>query len=387
MSKSRLNILIITSILAFPLTYGLLPPFLNIISKTYTLDYQQTGFIYTFFNIGFLISTLIIGYISDKFGIRIIIWGLLINCAASFIIFTSSSYYFFIAAILILGVSLGIEDVLSAASLSRLNPEKKGFFINIMQFAGCMGGIIVSTAAGLMAQNNINWKLAYMFSCLFIFVLFLFLFKEPFPDKNPSADISFKAAASMLKNMDVIMLCVTFFCIFSIEGGVIGWLGIYMIKIYNVSDLISGLSISLMYLAIGVSRLIIAFFSDRVKHINLIFISSILSTIFLILALISNDFVVSMMFFFLTMFTSAGIFTTTISFANTLFPMHTGTLLSVMFSIGTIGSIFMPGLIGAISQAATLKAGLSVLVYLFIVIAMIFTYLYLRSCDILSSKN
>ncbi len=361
--------------MAFPMTQGLLSPFLNTISQVYQLNYQQTGLIFTFFYVGFMASSLTIGYISDKFGIRVIIWGLLLNSVASFLIFTSHSFYFFITAIIILGVSLGVEDILAASSLSQINTQKKGFYINIMQVTGCVGGIIIPLVAGYMVQNGINWKYAYLASCILIFILFVFMFREPFPKTPSSADINFKVIASLVKDKQVIVLCLTFFCIFSIEGSLLGWLGVYMTKIYQVSDFLSGFSISLMFLAIGISRLIIAFLSDRLKHVNLIFISSILSAVLIAAALVSNHFIVALVFFFLAMFTSGGIFTTTIVLTNNLFPDYTGTLLSMTFSVGTIGAMIVPSLIGAIAQTTSLRAGMSVLVYLYVIIVILFAYL------------
>ena len=375
MSKGRLNVLLILSILAFPLTQGLLSPFLNTISQVYHLDYQQTGFIFTFFYIGFMVSSLTIGYISDKFGVRVIIWGLLLNSIASAFIFASNSYIFFIASVILLGVSLGVEDILCASSLALINPQKSGFYVNISQFVACMGGIVIPLAAGYMVQNNINWKYAYIVSGILIFILFAFLYKEPFPRTASTMNINLKAVASLIRDKRVLILGVTFFCIFSIEGGLLGWLGVYMTKIYQVSDFLSGLSISLMYLAIGASRLIIAFLSHRVKHVNLIFASSLLSAVLLAVALLSGNFIMALVFFFLAMFSSAGIFTSTIILTNDLFPDYTGTMLSLTFSAGTVGAMIVPGLIGTIAQNVSLKAGISVLVYLYIIIMLLFAYL------------
>ena len=324
---------------------------------------------------GFMVSTLTIGYISDKFGIRVIIWGILLNSVASFLIFSNRSYAFFIAAVIILGISLGVVDIMSASSLSLINTEKKGFYINIMQFTACMGGIVVPLIGGYMVQNGTNWKYAYLASCVLMLLLFLLLYKEPFPKNAAPSDISFKIMVSLMKDKRVIILCLTFLCIFSIEGGLLGWLGVYMTKVYHVNDFLSGLSISMIYLAIGVSRLIIAFVSDRVKHVNLVFISSIASVGLFIVALFSTNFTIALIFFFLSMFASAGIFTTTIVLTNGLYPEYTGTLLSLTFSVGTIGAIVVPGLIGTIAQAFSLKAGLSVLVFLFLVIIVMFAYL------------
>lgn len=375
MSKRRLNVLLILSILTFPLTQGLISPFLNTIGQVYDLNYQQTGFIYTFFYIGFITTALTIGLISARFGIRVMIWGLLLNAVASLLIFASHSYFFFIAAVMILGASLGVEDILGATALTQINTEKNVFYINIMQFVACMGGIVVPILAGYMVQKGWNWKYAFLISSLLIFVLFVFFYKERFPEKKTAAPINFKIMASLLKDKRVFLLCLTFLCIFSIEGSLLGWLGVYMTKTFHVSDFLSGLSISLMFLAIGISRLIIAFLADKVRHVNLVITSSLVSAVLLAVAILSNQFIVALTFFFLAMFAEAGIFTTAIVLTNELFPDYTGPLLSLTFSAGTVGAIIVPGLIGTIAQAVSLKAGLSVLVYLFIVITISFLYM------------
>jgi len=79
-----------------------------------------------------------------------------------------------------------------------------------------------------------------------------------------------------------------------------------MTKIFHVSEFLSGLSISLMFLAIGISRLMVAFLSERVKHVNLIFVASISSAVMLAAALLSNNFILALVFFFLSMFASGG---------------------------------------------------------------------------------
>lgn len=375
MNKTRLNILLILTILAFPLTQGLLSPFLNTISETYSLNYQQTGLIFTFFYFGFILSTLTIGFVSDKWGIRVIIWGILLCSTASFLIFANRSYLFFIAAVIILGISLGVVDIMSASSLALINTQKKGFYINIMQFTGCMGGIVVPLIGGIMVQEKISWKFGFLASSIMLFLLFILLFREPFPMKETQSDINFRILASLMKDRRVIILCLTFLCIFSIEGSLLGWLGVYMTKIHGVSDFLSGLSISLIFLAIGLSRLIIAFFSDRVKHVNLVLSSSIAGCCLFVAALLSPNFPLALVFFFFSMFASAGIFTTIVVMANSLYPQYAGAMLSLTFSVGTVGAIIVPGLIGTIAQAFQLKAGLSILVVLFIVIAVMFAYL------------
>jgi MFS transporter, FHS family, glucose/mannose:H+ symporter len=361
---SKLNILIILSIFTYPMTFGLLSPFLGVISQAFSLNYRQAGLIYTLFSTGYLVSALFIGTIADKHGIRVIIWGLLINAAASVLIFAVRSFALFLAAIVILGISLGIEDIMSATSLTRLNPERKGFYLNIMQFTGSMAGILLSIMAGLLVQNGISWRYAYVLAFTFAIVLFAFLRREPFPMNAPSSDLHPKAVAPLVPDMRLILLSLLFFCIFAIESGIFGWLGLYMTGRFHVSGFLSGFSISLLYLAMGFGRLLVAFISDRVRHTRLILCSSAVSAIFIVFALAAGNAVISLSLFVLTMFASASLFTTAISFAGSLFPERTGTVLSVLFSSGTIGSILVPGLIGSIAQAASLKTGLSVLVYL-----------------------
>lgn len=379
----RLNVLIILSIFTYPMTFGLLSPFLGVISRTFSLDYRQAGLIFTFFSTGYLVSALCIGAITDKHGIRTIIWGLLINAAAALMIFAVRSFALFLAAMVILGVSLGIEDILSATSLTQLNPEKKGFYLNIMQFAGCMAGILLSIMAGVLVQNGISWRFAYVLSFAFAIILFVFLRRESFPPNPFPPDPARKASAPLVPDMRIILLCLLFFSIFAIESGIFGWLGLYMTGRFHVSGFLSGLSISLLYLAMGFGRLLAAFISDRVRHTRLILCSGAVSTVFLVSALAADNAVVSLTFFVLTMFASASLFTTAISFAGTLYPERTGAVLSVLFSTGTMGSILMPGLIGTIAQAAGLKTGLSVLIYLCVVViittAMLANILHRRS--------
>ena len=376
MNKKRLNILLSLTILAFPLTQGLLAPFLNTISRVYGLNYQQTGYIFSFLYTGFMLSALTIGYLSDKFGVRLIIWGMLLNAFAAILIFLSPSYGFFVGAVVILGISLGVVDILAAASLAQINHEKKGFYINIMQVIASLGGIVAPLAAGYMVQQGIYWKYAFLGSGILIFVLFALLFCEPFPKSKEPSDINFMILKSLIRDKYVIVLCLTSLCIYSIEGGLLGWLGVYMTKYFQVSDFLSGFSISMMFIAMAASRLIIAFLSDRVKPANLIFASSLISAGFLAVALLSDHFIVALIFFFLTIFASAGIFTTTVVLANSLFPDYAGTLLSLTFSVGTLGVMVFPSLIGTIAQVASLKTGLFLTVLLFVVIALLFSYMF-----------
>jgi len=110
-----------------------------------------------------------------------------------------------------MGISLGVVDIMSASSLSQINTQKKGFYINIMQFTGCMGGIAVPLIAGYIVQNNINWKNFYLVSAILIFILFVMLFREPFPKKETPSDINFKILWSLMKDRRVIILWSDFF--------------------------------------------------------------------------------------------------------------------------------------------------------------------------------
>ncbi len=376
MSKKKLNVLLMLTILAFPLTQGLLSPFLNTISAVYGLNYQQTGFIFTFLYAGFLVSALTIGFLSDKFGVRLIIWGLLLNSVAAFLIFSSKSYFFFIAAVVVLGMSLGVIDILAAASLSEINTEKKGFYINIMQFVACVGGILVPLGAGFMVQNNLEWHYAFLISSVLIFILFAFLLREPFPKNREPSDINFKTLKTLVRNKWVVVLCLTSLCIYSVEGGFFGWLGVYVTKYFQVGDFWAGFTISLMYIGMAASRLIVAFVSDRVKPANFIWTSSLLSAIFLTVGLLSDNFIVTLIFFFLTIFSSAGIFTTTVVLTNSLFPEYSGTLLSLTFSVGTVGLMVIPSLIGTIAQGISLRIGMFLVVALLMIIVALFTYIF-----------
>lgn len=376
MSKKKLNVLLMLTISAFPLTQGLLSPFLNTISAVYRLNYQQTGFIFTFMYAGFLVSALTIGYLSDKFGVRLIIWGLLLNSVAAFLIFSSKSYFFFIAAVVVLGTSLGVIDILAAASLSEINTERKGFYINIMQFIACVGGILVPLGAGFMVQNNLDWHYAFLISSALIFILFAFLLREPFPKNREPSDINFKTLKTLIRNKWVVVLCLTSLCIYSVEGGFFGWLGVYITKYFGLGDFWAGFTISLMYIGMAASRLIVAFVSDRVKPANFIWTSSLLSAAFLTVGLLSNNYIVTLIFFFLMVFSSAGIFTTTVVLTNSLFPEYSGTLLSLTFSVGTVGLMVIPSLIGTIAQGISLRTGLFLLVVLLMTIVALFSYIF-----------
>lgn len=150
----------------------------------------------------------------------------------------------------------------------------------------------------------------------------------------------------------------TLFFYLCAEQGVIGWLITYFVDTGLLSDALSQLMASVLWIMMLAGRLSTAWASGRVRKERLLPVMGIGIVAFFFWLLLSRNTVLIVIGIMGFGYSMAGIYPTTVSFCGALLQKY-AMAWSFILTIASMGSILMPSVIGRIAERAGIAYGMS----------------------------
>lgn len=214
MGKGRAkNIYIITGVLialvaiSFArLSYGVVLPFMK---DGLSISYKSAGGLGTITSLGYLVTIMIAGYLSTKWGEKnTILVGLLLVIIGFFNLSITTTYWYSSVFMFLLGVGTAFVFTPLIAILIEWFPQKKGFVIGCVNSSAGIGllfvGILVPFLADLYPETS--WRITWKIFCIIgglVFLLTVFFIKNPPAAKETSIQPS-SPAKKIYTNRNVI---------------------------------------------------------------------------------------------------------------------------------------------------------------------------------------
>lgn len=228
----------------------LVAPLIPSLTRSFHTNQSLMGLAVPAFTIPYGLSSLFYGPLSDRFGRKAIILGLLGFLAFStFLLAISQTAIEFLTLRAMTGIATGGIVPISVALMGDIYPyEKRGKPIGML-FAGMAGGMTFGSTLGAYLNPLIGWQMEFVITGILSGALFLTAFFKPglFVVKHIKVSIRFKTilknSAELLGSSEGKKVYSFIFLNGLFHSGIFAWLGYYFTVKYHLGDQGIGLAL------------------------------------------------------------------------------------------------------------------------------------------------
>lgn len=357
------------------LYFSMLQRVVGEIGLKYGLGHTALGLIITMTFLGFTISPILTGEATDRFGRRPVVTFaflcMLVGFALAFFVRSALGVG---AGFFVSGLAFGMFEMTLSSILADIDPENANKVLNYSRLCYALGTIAGPFIAMGLLERFKDWAAVMALDIVLLFALLLIFLRLSYPapvypnriekpvDRQP---VTFR----MLKSWVLIVLSISLMMYFAVEAGLTFYASQYIGAItQNTLQITLALSVFWLFAAVG--RLIAA--QIRTNAHLLIGILTLIIGTGLALCLSTNNLVLSILSFGIMGLGCSAVYPTLLAAASKNFPHFTATVFGILISIGGLGGILQPLVMGAVADVSTgMKPVLAVcIVPLVIVVAL-----------------
>ena len=339
---------------------GNLMPFLR---EAYDISYTQAGFLLSLPSWGNIASIFITGYLPSYIGRRktVLLTAVWMAVAFTLITFGIGGAAMLSLACVMIGVARGGNTNFSNTMMSTLPGEKSAIGYNLLHGAFAMGAVLSPLALILCTRSNAaGWK-SMTFGIILLCLAQLTVYGNmKLPAENITKSIR-KVDRSFLKNKSFWVGAAILFFYISAEYAIVNWLVTYFKDTGILSDEVSQMMSSLLWVVIFIGRMIGAVLVGKISRKVILVVDGIGVLAFFLLVFFSRSElpifvgIMGLGLFMATVYTSALALGTERIKGNDLG-------VSTMILIGTTGGIITPAIVGMVAEKAGIQMGMGVVV-------------------------
>ncbi len=343
------------------LSIGSLLPFIR---EAKGLNYAFAGLIVSLHSVGNLFSSFASGTLSVFLGRKksILLFNACYAVAYVMILFGNGNLMLALA-FLMTGLARGASSNFGNYTVNSIAPGRAGF-LNALHAMFSIGAFSFPILLTVLTRTNAD---GWVYACYFMIAMgvlsWILYFMVPIsePVKEKSEKKKNDSGVGFFKEPLFYLCTFTLFFYLCAEQGVIGWLITYFVDTQLLSDALSQLMASVLWVMILAGRLTAAALSGKVEKQKLLLVMGVGFVGFFFWLLFSKStvpIIIGIMGFGYSM---AGIYPTTVSFCGRLIQKYSMTW-SFILTLASFGSILMPMIIGRIAESAGIAYGMSSIV-------------------------
>ncbi len=343
------------------LSIGSLLPFIR---EAKGLNYAFAGLIVSLHSVGNLFSSFASGTLSVFLGRKksILLFNACYAVAYVMILFGNGNLMLALA-FLMTGLARGASSNFGNYTVNSIAPGRAGF-LNALHAMFSIGAFSFPILLTVLTRTNAD---GWVYACYFMIAMgvlsWILYFMVPIsePVKEKSEKKKNDSGVGFFKEPLFYLCTFTLFFYLCAEQGVIGWLITYFVDTQLLSDALSQLMASVLWVMILAGRLTAAALSGKVEKQKLLLVMGVGFVGFFFWLLFSKStvpIIIGIMGFGYSM---AGIYPTTVSFCGRLIQKYSMAW-SFILTLASFGSILMPMIIGRIAESAGIAYGMSSIV-------------------------
>lgn len=353
---------------------------LPIIEKNFSLPHSKTGIMLATGSAVFLITSLLIGYLLEKFDtFGIVLTGLLSTTFGGVMFLVSRGFPELLAAIALINIGAATVEV-SVPFVIGLNESKgkKGGILNVVHSLFALGAISGPFITSIIVKNPDNWKYSFLtiiaFSLIPIISITLVrthvkdMFDNYKKNKQKSTEEKEKTlieAFKLLKNKLFLLLILGLAIYVGYEMSFSSWLSVFLYEHRGFTIDSAALYPSFLWIGLFLGRLIFAKAADIVGYKRWLIIVSTASAITTISAVVASTSAKSILIsVLLTGLAYATIYPVIQAIIIDKFRKSKGTALGITAASTSILSAFTNFTIGQLGSLFGIFAGLLTIVVL-----------------------
>jgi len=339
------------------------------IRQKLNLSDSELGIVLFALPVGLMLSLLVSGGLINKFGSKkiviisiliyaVILLGIGYSCA-TFQLVISLFFFGFVGSIVNISVNtqaIGVEALYQRSIMAS--------FHGIWSVAGFTGAAIGTIMIGKNIIPFHHFLLIAAIVFIAVAINFRYTLAKDFNAK-PNQPLVFKFEKSL------IILGLTAFCSMICEGAMFDWSGVYFDKVLKVDKAWIGAGYTAFMFTMATGRFIADWFTNRFGLKFTLQLSGSLTASGLMIAVIFPYLVTSILGFFLVGFGVSSVVPLVYSVAGKSKVLSAGTALSAVSTIGFLGFLLGPPMIGIIAGATSLRVSFTLIAAMGFCIAII----------------
>ncbi len=346
------------------LNLSMLQRIVNEIGSKYSLSNTSVGTIITMVFLGYFISPILTGELTDKVGRKKVLLFTFTAQLTGFLIALLINNPFAIGAgFFIIGMSFSVLELSMSSLLTDVSKWAAARILNLSRVFFATGTVTGPFLAILMLNLFGDWVYVMLASLALLAVLFAVFLKLSYPlprypvkniETHEETGLTFK----LLKNKLVIVLGLGMLAYVALEAGITFYVSSYISSITTV-EIYSTLTLSFFWFCAAIGRII--FTRYRGSPYILVAALSILAALGLGICLVFGGLAISVVSFGVMGFGCSAMFPTLLAIGKDSFPKYTNTVFGILLTAAGLGGILQPILMGTVADATgSLKAALSV---------------------------
>lgn len=324
----------------------------SILQEIYGFSYGMTGTLLSFMSIGNMVASFLSGMLPNKIGVKMTI---AILCSGYFLGYGIMALSGWMAVLIIGFLMVGLAKGCALNNCTVLvgdNSEDRTKGMNIMHAAYATGAMLCPFI--IAAVHKINALLTVAGIAVVGLGLWVVFMMAALPKRNKTKDkkaIDF----SFMNNSRFWLLTALVFCQNAAETSVTGWLVTYYKGEGILSGTLSAYTVTIMWGATLVARLLIAFVFPVKNTFKALSVMGIGCSVFYLILVFSNKPIIAIIMLFCFAFSMAGVNPVAVAGVGRL--MNT-TSMGVMLPLAGVGAIVMPWIIGIVAENVGLQFGM-----------------------------
>lgn len=316
----------------------------------------QIGLLITAQNVGFTVSVLVSGALSDSTDKpKILLGGSLILGAAFFTFYLTGLFWLNLLIMFLIGVGIGTYEGVTDAMLLEIHVARQSLHINVNHFFVTFGSIMIAVYLTFL---EVNWRNALVQSGLVVLLLALFFGLARLPNHRRQTEPYLARLKILTRDRTVIVLFVATALAVGVEAGSIGIVSTFLANLRGFTEFAANMGLIVFLTGIASGRLLVGFFSKNEQVVQTTLASFGLAGL-VFLGLFVLDFgALTYGAVYLAGLSMSALIPLMITLAGLLFPHLAGTVLGAVKVAIPIGGIVTPFLMSLLAEQFSLQAAL-----------------------------
>jgi Fucose permease len=336
-------------------------PIIPNIRTGFNINYTSVGTMLFIASLGFLVSTFVSGLLCDRFGQKkVLFFGFICSMAGILTIGISPNFGAFLAAMGLLNIGLGSVEMGVNSVVSGAVLKKQAMFMNFLHFFYGLGASIGPRYSGILLNMNVSWRRIYLFSLIFVGMLFIYLITLKFPENLKHGKSEPLSMLVIMKDKKALLFGAALGLYVSCETGMGNWLTNYLTVEYKMDGLKSSFYLSLFFIVFTIGRLIGGFIAEKLGYLNSVLLFFTVSLLLFSAGMLLGE-------RYVVLFSICGFFFSIIypTIVSTTFGEYKKATASVLGFVVTMGSglnMLSNWLIGRLNDLFGVRAGFGVII-------------------------